>query len=122
MTKLTKGVIKMKNVSFELQCSVEDIMYVADKELNCVVPIEIDSVNIKLDRLSDKPNIIYNGVFCDDDDNVTNAPEYEFTDNDINDWVFFTNKEAEKVLEMVLGLPAHFWSNLENIYREKLIM
>ncbi|MDO4268168.1 MAG: HigA family addiction module antitoxin [Eubacteriales bacterium] len=23
-------------------------------------------------------------------------------------------------LEMVLGLPAHFWSNLENIYREKL--
>lgn len=24
-------------------------------------------------------------------------------------------------LEMVLGLPAHFWSNLENIYREKLI-
>ena len=24
-------------------------------------------------------------------------------------------------LEMVLGLPAHFWSNLENIYREKLV-
>lgn len=23
-------------------------------------------------------------------------------------------------LEMVLGLPAHFWTNLENIYREKL--
>ena len=24
-------------------------------------------------------------------------------------------------LEMVLGLPAHFWSNLEGIYREKLV-
>lgn len=24
-------------------------------------------------------------------------------------------------LEMVLGLPAHFWSNLESIYREKLV-
>lgn len=23
-------------------------------------------------------------------------------------------------LEMVLGVPAHFWSNLESIYREKL--
>ncbi len=23
-------------------------------------------------------------------------------------------------LEMVLGIPAHFWSNLESIYREKL--
>ena len=23
-------------------------------------------------------------------------------------------------LEMVLGLPAHFWNNLESIYREKL--
>jgi HTH-type transcriptional regulator / antitoxin HigA len=24
-------------------------------------------------------------------------------------------------LEMVLGLPAHFWNNLESIYREKVI-
>lgn len=24
-------------------------------------------------------------------------------------------------LEMVLGLPAHFWSGLESLYREKLI-
>lgn len=24
-------------------------------------------------------------------------------------------------LEMVLGVPAHFWNNLESIYREKLL-
>lgn len=88
--------MKTVSVSFKLQCLVNEIMYVADKELNCVVPIEIDNVNIKLDRLSDKPDITYNGAFYDD--NVTNAPEYEFTDNDINDWVFFAWEEAEKAL------------------------
>lgn len=38
----------------------------------------------------------------------------------INGEVQLTSDVAMR-LEMVLGLPAHFWSNLENIYREKLI-
>ena len=25
-------------------------------------------------------------------------------------------------LEMVLGVPAHFWNNLESIYREKILL
>lgn len=37
----------------------------------------------------------------------------------INGEVILTTDMALR-LEMVLGLPAHFWSNLENIYREKL--
>ncbi len=38
----------------------------------------------------------------------------------INGEVQLTSDVAMR-LEMVLGLPAHFWSNLENIYREKLV-
>ena len=38
----------------------------------------------------------------------------------INGEVQLTSDVALR-LEMVLGLPAHFWSNLENIYREKLV-
>ncbi len=37
----------------------------------------------------------------------------------INGEVLLTSEMAMR-LEMVLGLPAHFWSNLESIYREKL--
>lgn len=38
----------------------------------------------------------------------------------INGEVQLTGEVALR-LEMVLGLPAHFWNNLENIYRENLI-
>lgn len=38
----------------------------------------------------------------------------------INGEVILTPDVAMR-LEMVLGLPAHFWNNLESIYREKLI-
>ncbi|MGN1344478.1 MAG: HigA family addiction module antitoxin, partial [Traorella sp.] len=38
----------------------------------------------------------------------------------INGEVMLTSDVAMR-LEMVLGLPAHFWNNLENIYREKLL-
>ncbi len=37
----------------------------------------------------------------------------------INGEVLLTSEMAMR-LEMVLGLPAHFWNNLESIYREKL--
>ena len=37
----------------------------------------------------------------------------------INGEVMLTAEVAVR-LEMVLGLPAHFWNNLESIYREKL--
>lgn len=33
----------------------------------------------------------------------------------------FLTPEAAVKLEMVLGIPAEFWSNLEAIYREKLV-
>lgn len=39
----------------------------------------------------------------------------------INGDVILTPDVAMR-LEMVLGLPAHFWNNLESIYREKLLM
>lgn len=39
----------------------------------------------------------------------------------INGEVILTPDVAMR-LEMVLGLPAHFWNNLESIYREKLLM
>lgn len=39
----------------------------------------------------------------------------------INGEVMLTPDVAMR-LEMVLGLPAHFWNNLESIYREKLVM
>ncbi len=38
----------------------------------------------------------------------------------INGEVILTPDVAMR-LEMVLGLPAHFWNNLESIYREKLV-
>ena len=37
----------------------------------------------------------------------------------INGDVRLTQETANR-LEMVLGVPAHFWNNLESIYREKL--
>lgn len=39
----------------------------------------------------------------------------------INGEVILTHDVAMR-LEMVLGLPAHFWNNLESIYREKLVL
>lgn len=39
----------------------------------------------------------------------------------INGDVILTQEVAMR-LEMVLGLPAHFWNNLESIYREKLLL
>ena len=41
--------------------------------------------------------------------------------NLINGKVALTEDVARK-LEMVLGLPARFWNNLESIYREKLVL
>jgi len=38
----------------------------------------------------------------------------------INGDVALTSDVAIR-LEMVLGLPAHFWNNLESIYREKVL-
>lgn len=45
----------------------------------------------------------------------------KYINNLINGKVALTEDVAKK-LELILGLPARFWNNLESIYREKLTL
>lgn len=86
----------MKTKPFELYCLPDDIVYVADTHLNCVVPIEIDEIVISRIGLGEIPNVTYKGAFYED--HVSNSPEYEFDEQVFKESVFHTWEEAEQAL------------------------
>lgn len=98
----------MKSITADIQCDIDSVVFMVDKQLDTIVPIEIDTINITIDEYCLSPTVMYHGHYA-----VGLRPEvkefkgtpnnyiryYNFRNSDINKSIFFALDKAEQALQ-----------------------
>lgn len=93
----------MKSITADIQCDIDSVVFMVDKQLDTIVPIEIDTINIILDEYCLSPIVVYHGRYAvglhPEVREFKDTPNYNFRNSDINKLIFFALDKAEQALQ-----------------------